>query len=71
MKARSVTHWSPEDLRGQRAAGEELLVLDVRTGDARITQPYQIPGARWLPLADVVEHAETLPRGAKIVTYCT
>jgi len=71
MQTRNVTHWSPEELRGQREAGEDLLVLDVRTGDARLVHPYQIPGARWLPLADVVQHAGTLPREAKIVTYCT
>jgi len=61
----------PDELRARRADGSDVVVVDVRTADARIVNPYQIPGARWMPLADVVRHAGTLPRAATIVTYCT
>jgi rhodanese-related sulfurtransferase len=71
MTMREVVRWSPEELRRQRARGDDVLVLDVRTRDARVVLPYEIPGARWLPLAQVVQQAETLPREATIVTYCT
>jgi rhodanese-related sulfurtransferase len=71
MATREIARWSPEELRRQRAQGDDVLVVDVRTRAARAVHPYEIPGARWLPLADVVQHAETLPRQATIVTYCT
>jgi rhodanese-related sulfurtransferase len=49
--------------------GEPVVVLDVRTAAAVSYQPDQIPGTRWLPLAEVVEQAAILPRNATIVTY--
>ena len=60
---------SPEELHARRAQGEEIVVLDVRTEDALRVYPYHIPGVRWLPLATVVQQAETLPRQGMIVTY--
>ena len=72
MMVQSTPRLGPEELRARRAAAAgEVVVLDVRTADARVVQPVQIPGARWLPLADVVRHAASLPRDATIVTYCT
>ena len=71
MATQSIVRWSPEALERRRAERSDVLVLDVRTADARVVHPQQIPGARWLPLASVVEQAETLPREATIVTYCT
>jgi len=67
----TVVRWDPAELRAHRAQREDLLVLDVRTADARQLHPYEIPGARWMPLADVVQHAGSLPRDAPIVAYCT
>jgi rhodanese-related sulfurtransferase len=68
---RSIERWRPERLRTERANREDLVVLDVRTADARALHPYEIPGARWMPLAAVVQQAESLPREAPIVAYCT
>jgi rhodanese-related sulfurtransferase len=62
---------SPQELHARLARGENIVVLDVRTADAISIHPRQIPGARWLPLASVVEQASTLPRQATIVSYCT
>ena len=69
MATSDVPRMSPEELHARRAQGEEIVVLDVRTEDALRVHPYQIPGARWLPLATVVQQAETLPRQGMIVTY--
>ncbi len=71
MAAKRVTRWAPEELRSRRARGETILTLDVRTPDARVVHPYEIPGSRWLPLAEVVQHSAALPRDAAIVAYCT
>ncbi len=71
MAAKRVTRWLAEEIRSRRARGEAILTLDVRTPDARVVHPYEIPGSRWLPLSVVVEQAATLPRDAAIVAYCT
>lgn len=71
MAAKRVTRWAPEELRSRRARGETILTLDVRTPDARVVHPYEIPGSRWLPLAEVVQHSTALPRDTAIVAYCT
>ena len=49
--------------------GEPVIALDVRTAAAISFQPDQIPGSRWLPLAEVVEQAAGLPRNVTIATY--
>ncbi|MFQ5852497.1 MAG: rhodanese-like domain-containing protein [Candidatus Binatia bacterium] len=69
MEMQEVPRMSPGELRDWMMHGEEFVVLDVRTDDARSAKPYQIPGARWLPLAEVVLHADSLPRHGKIVIY--
>jgi rhodanese-related sulfurtransferase len=71
MGTKRVTRWLAEEIRSRRARGEAILTLDVRTPDARIVHPFEIPGSRWLPLAEVVEHSAALPRDTTIVAYCT
>jgi rhodanese-related sulfurtransferase len=67
----NVPRMSPEELYTRMAQGEAVVVLDVRTTDGLSVHPDQIPGTRWLPLAEVVQQANTLPRQRTIVTYCT
>ena len=67
----AVGRWSAAKLRAARAKGDDIIVVDVRTADARALHREQIPGARWIPLAEVAERARGLPRTASIVTYCT
>jgi rhodanese-related sulfurtransferase len=71
MRNEDVERLSPEELRQLRARDERVVTLDVRTRDARALHPYAIPGARWLPLAEVVGSAASLPRAGTIVAYCT
>jgi rhodanese-related sulfurtransferase len=66
-----IGRWSPDELRSRRARTGDVLVVDVRTADARSLVPHEVPGARWIPLADVARRAAELPRDATIVTYCT
>lgn len=67
----TIGRWSAEELRSQRANRDDVLVVDVRTMDARSLSPAQIPGSEWIPLAAITQRARTLPRDATIVTYCT
>lgn len=69
MATQEALRMSPEELHIRMARGEAVVVLDVRTEDALSVYPYQIPGARLLPLATVVEQAHTLPRQGTIVCY--
>ena len=71
MDMQDVPRMSPEELYTRMAQGEAVVVLDVRTTYGRSVHPDQIPGTRWLPLAEVVQQADTLPRQRTIVTYCT
>ena len=71
MGTERVTRWLAEEIRSRRARGEAILTLDVRTPDARVVHPYEIPGSRWLPLSEVVLHSTALPRDTPIVAYCT
>jgi rhodanese-related sulfurtransferase len=71
MAVKKVTRLVAEELRSRRSQGETILTLDVRSPDARVVHPYEIPGSRWLPLSEVVEQAAALPRGDAIVVYCT
>jgi rhodanese-related sulfurtransferase len=69
MAAQDALRMSPEELHARIERGEPVVIVDVRTEDALSVHPYQIPGARWLPLASVVAQAHTLPRRSTIVCY--
>jgi hypothetical protein len=71
MSTQDALRISPQELHDRLNRGEPVIILDVRTEDARKITPYQIPGARWMPLASVVDKAKTLPRWGTIVCYCT
>ena len=71
MAFQNLSRLKADEVRARTASGENVLTIDVRTDSARLAQPLEIPGSRWLPLADVVQYAIQLPRDATIVTYCT
>lgn len=71
MSTQDALRMTPNELHLRLDRGEPVIILDVRTEDARKLHPSQIPGAQWLPLAAVVEQASTLPRQETIVCYCT
>jgi len=62
---------SPEELRRLMDQGRDPIVLDVRTGAARLADPRRIPGARLLEMAEIPEKITGLPRDREIVLYCT
>jgi hypothetical protein len=57
-----------EDLRAQNDRGE-VTVIDVR--DAASFARGHIPGAINMPFASIEGMADSIPKGKKIVTYCT
>ena len=63
-----VTRIAVEDLRAQNDRGE-VTVIDVR--DAASFAQSHIPGAINMPFASIEGMADSIPKGKKIVTYCT
>ena len=62
---------SPEELHRLMDEGLDPVVLDVRTGGARLADPRRIPGAKLLELSDIPEKLAGLPQDREIVLYCT
>jgi membrane protein DedA with SNARE-associated domain/rhodanese-related sulfurtransferase len=62
---------SVADLYALREAGEQPIVVDVRSSTARALQPRWIPGAIHVPVDDVGRHVAELPKDREIVVYCT
>jgi membrane protein DedA with SNARE-associated domain/rhodanese-related sulfurtransferase len=59
------------DLNALMKAGEQPIVVDVRSPTARTLEPRWIPGAIHVPVDDVSRHLAELPRDREIVVYCT
>ena len=58
----------PDDLRRRLAAGEPVLVLDVR--EAEEVAEWAFPGARHVPLSELAQRAGELPADVPIVVVC-
>jgi rhodanese-related sulfurtransferase len=57
-----------EDLRQRLAAGEDLLILDVRPNDE--FRAAHLPGAISIPIDELRRRLEHLPRNREVVAYC-
>jgi membrane protein DedA with SNARE-associated domain len=62
---------TPEDLHRLIDEGRDPLVVDVRTGVARLVDPRRIPGARTLELSEIERRLGELPRDREVILYCT
>ena len=60
-----------EELKGKLDAGENVVVLDLRTPLDVIAMPQVIPGARWIRTETLDETAADIPRDRDIILYCT
>ncbi len=60
----------PEDLKRRLDAGEDLVVIDVRSSIDREASPHGIPGARWIAVEDVERRRGEIPSDREIVVYC-
>jgi hypothetical protein len=68
-QAQDVQRISPQALHTRMADGEAVVPIDVRTTDARLFLPVQLPNTRWLPIAEIVQQAHTLPREILLALY--
>jgi membrane protein DedA with SNARE-associated domain len=66
-----IARIAPEDLQSKLAAGEPILIVDLRTALDAAEVPYTIPGAlRLSPDELEARHAE-ISRDAELVLFCT
>ena len=61
----------PAALREALDRGERVAVIDVRRRESWMVEPERIPGAAWLPLAEIDRRAGDLPRDAHFFIYCS
>ncbi len=69
MAAQDIQRISPQALHARMTDGEAVVPIDVRTTDARLFLPVQLPNTRWLPIAEIVQQAHTLPRESLLALY--
>jgi membrane protein DedA with SNARE-associated domain len=62
---------TPEDLRSMLEAGEQPVILDVRSALAREAEPRIIPGAVAVDLNAVESLLDSVPPGRDVVVYCS
>lgn len=66
-----VSRIEPTELKRRLDAGEDVLVIDVRTPLGIQRAPYMIPGALRLTPEELERHLPKLARTGEIVVYCS
>jgi membrane protein DedA with SNARE-associated domain len=66
-----IARIAPEDLKQKLDAGEDLLILDLRTALDVAASPYAIPGARWITPEALDQRLSDIARDRELVLYCT
>jgi membrane protein DedA with SNARE-associated domain len=66
-----IARISPEELQRKLEAGEDVLIIDLRTTLDVAAVPWAIPGSRWIPAEALDEHLSDIPRDREIVLYCS
>lgn len=66
-----IARISPHDLRRKLDAGEDVVIIDLRTELDVTANPYCIPGSRWIPAERLDERLQDVPRDRELVLYCS
>jgi len=61
---------TPEDLKAKLDGGEEVVILDVRHLIEFQADPQTLPGAFYLPLEQLNENHQRIPRDREVIVYC-
>lgn len=67
----NVQRIAKEELKTKMEKGEDILVLDVRTGGSYTNSKTKIKGAMRFSPNDVDAWSTKLPKNKEIITYCT
>jgi membrane protein DedA with SNARE-associated domain len=68
MRKLAVARITPQELRAKLEAGEELVVVDVRH---LLDDADAIPGALRIPLEDLEQNDQLVPRDRDIILFCS
>jgi membrane protein DedA with SNARE-associated domain len=71
LRALRIARITPDELKQRLDAGENVVILDLRTALDVETRPYMIHGALRVSAEDLEQRHGELPRDREIVLYCT
>lgn len=69
LRQLEIARIAPAELRQRLAAGEDLFIIDLRSGPA--DEPALIPGAIRLSPEDLATEGQTIPRDREIILFCS
>lgn len=67
----SVPRITVQEVKAKLDKGEDVVILDMRTGSDYSRSKYKIKGAIRMPVNYLESRYKELPRDKEIVTYCT
>ena len=71
VRSLQMARVSPEELKAKLDKREEVAIVDLRHGLDFLSQPYTIPGAIRIPLEELAQRHQEIPRERDVVLYCT
>ena len=71
MRRLRVARVTAEELNGMLAAGDAVMIVDLRHALDVGTAPYTIPGALRLAPEEVDRRHHEIPRDRDVILYCT
>ncbi|HKZ05313.1 MAG TPA: sulfurtransferase [Methylomirabilota bacterium] len=66
-----IARITPEELQRKLAAGEDVLIFDLRTAMDVAVAPHGVPGSRWIPAEELEARLAEIPRDRELVLYCS
>jgi rhodanese-related sulfurtransferase len=66
-----VPRMTVQELKAKMDRGEDVLIIDVRTGNDYERSRIKIKGAMRISIVNMEDKARGLPKDKEIVTYCT
>jgi membrane protein DedA with SNARE-associated domain len=66
-----IARISPAALKAKLDAGEDVAIIDLRSGLDVAGTPMVIRGARWIPAEALDERLAEIPRDRELVVYCS
>ena len=70
-QADGVPRITVQELKAKVDKREDLVIVDVRTGDDYERSKIKIKGAMRIPIVKIEERYKELPKDKQIITYCT
>jgi membrane protein DedA with SNARE-associated domain len=71
MRSLRIARITPQELKRKLEAGEDLVVVDLRSSLDFEAEPEVIPGALRLPADELEERHGEIPREREVILYCT